>query len=133
MDEMGAKLLAFLNRFEGKPITWGVDDCTSSAALWLAENGIKVRTEPYSTREEGRAIIKRHGSLVDLWEWALAGTGVRERFGTPEIGDVAVIDTRLMGQVGVICASGGICAWRKAHGGFFWIAPRSFVKVWAIS
>jgi len=131
---MREKLLAFLEQFEGKPITWGKDDCTASAALWLRENGIKVRTQPYSTRDEGQAIIQKHGSLVDLWDWALAETGVCQRFGdVPELGDIAVIETRLMGQVGVICGSGGVCAWRKAHGGFFWIAPRSFVKVWAIS
>jgi len=129
---MREKLLAFLEQFEGRPTVWGKDDCSASAAMWLRENGIDVRLPAYSSREEAHALIEQAGGLVHLWDDALSGTDVRERYDRPELGDIAIIDTRTFGQVGVICGSGGICWWRKNEGGF-WLAPRYFVKVWAIS
>ncbi|WP_166163094.1 DUF6950 family protein [Chelativorans oligotrophicus] len=129
---MREKLLAFLEQFEGKPVTWGKDDCTASCARWARESGIDVRLRPYSSQEEGHALIRTAGGLVNIWDEALADAGVLERFGHPELGDVAIIDTRTFGQVGVICGSGGICWWRKNEGGF-WLTPRNFVKVWAIT
>ncbi|HEU4986857.1 MAG TPA: hypothetical protein VFT89_07310 [Rhizobiaceae bacterium] len=126
------RLQAFLERHEGVPVTWGKDDCSAVFAPWLAENGVLVKLPVYSSKEEAHALIRKNGGLVATWDLVLYGT-LPERFGMPQLGDIAVIDTRLLGEVGVICAAGGICAWRKETGGFFWLTPRSYKKVWAVS
>lgn len=129
---MKEKLSAFLAGFDGKAVVWGKDDCSACPHLWLGENGIHAHLPAYSSRDEAHALIEQAGGLVNVWDQCLAGTGVGERYGAPELGDIAVIDTRRLGPIGVICAAGGVCCWRK-EGGFFWIAPRSFLKVWAVS
>ena len=126
------RLEEFLRRHDGKPVQWGVDDCSACPHAWLRENGIDVRLPAYASRDEAHALIGAAGGLVNVWDDCLVGTGVRERHGAPELGDIAIIDTRLLGQVGVICGAGGICCWRK-DGGFFWLTPRSYLKVWAVS
>jgi hypothetical protein len=130
---MKENLSAFLAGFEGKPVVWGKDDCSACPHLWLRENGIHAHLPAYSSRDGAHALIEQAGGLVNVWDECLAGTGVGERCSDrPELGDIAVIDTRRLGPIGVICAAGGVCCWRK-EGGFFWIAPRSFLKVWAVS
>jgi len=129
---MRDKLLAFLEQFEGKPMVWGRDDCTASCALWLQANGYDVPIWPYASQDEAHRLIREAGGLVNIWDGSLAAAGLMERFDRPALGDVAIIDTRTFGQVGVICGSGGICWWRKNEGGF-WLTPRNFVKVWAVS
>ncbi|HWK65405.1 MAG TPA: hypothetical protein VNS34_10715 [Rhizobiaceae bacterium] len=130
---MREKLEQFLRRHDGKLVEWGVDDCSACPHAWLRENGIGARIPTYSSREEARTLIAAAGGLVELWDDCLLGTGIAERLGgAPELGDIAVIDTRRLGPVGVICGAGGLCCWRK-DGGFFWLAPRGYLKVWAVS
>lgn len=129
---MKEKLAAFLAGFEGKPVVWGVDDCSACPHAWLRENGINARLPVYASQAEAHALTGAAGGLVNMWDDCLVGTGVVERFGPAMLGDIAVIDTRRLGPIGVICAAGGVCCWRK-EGGFFWIAPRSYLKVWAVS
>jgi len=129
-----ADLTAFLERLEGAPTVWGATDCSATPWLWLRQRGIAARLPAYASREEARAIVARHGDLVATWDACLDGTGVGERFGDPQLGDIAVIDTRLHGQIGGILATGGILAIRKDDGHFAWFGPvRRFEKVWAIA
>lgn len=124
-------LLEFLSAYEGVPVTWGVDDCSAVFAKWLAIRGVRVALPSYVSREGAHAIIAECGGLVETWE-AILGGRLNERHDAPELGDIAVIDSRLHGPVGVICGAGGIAAWRKEDSGFFWLAPRRFIKVWAV-
>lgn len=124
-------LAAFLEPYAEKPVEWGADDCTACCAKWLWRNGHPFDLPPYSSKREAQAIIVRHGGLVEAWD-AFLPASIGERFETPELGDIGIIDTRLHGPVGVIIAQGGICLWRDEHRGFHWIKPRSFIKVWAV-
>lgn len=124
-------LRGFLESYDGVPVTWGKDDCSAVWQRWLASRGVTVKLPTYSSREEAHAIIARHGGLVPTWDAVLNGA-LPERHGPPEPGDIAVIDSRLHSQIGVICGAGNIAAWRKEESGFFWLAVRYFVKVWAV-
>ncbi len=127
-----ATLASFLERFEGKSVEWGVDDCSAVAHLWLRELGINPDLPHYSCRDEAHALIEAAGSLDAIWRDNLSRAGVYPRAGDPHLGDVGIIDTRRFGQVGVIFGSGGICCWRTDQG-FFWLIPRRAVEVWAAS
>lgn len=129
---MKDKLAAFLASFDGEPVVWGKTDCTACPALWLRQNGYDVRLPEYASRGEAHALIEDAGGLVPLWSRHLAGTGIGTRYGDPKLGDIAIIETRLLGDVGVIVGAGGLCCWRK-EGGFFWLAPRSYLQVWAVT
>jgi len=124
-------LAAFLKPFAEKPVEWGIDDCTAVCARWLWQNGHAFELPIYRTRREAQAIIIRHGGLVATWD-ALLPTSIGERIGSPELGDIGIIDTRRYGPIGIIVAEGGVCLWREEHGGFHWIKPRDFLKVWAL-
>lgn len=124
-----ARLSAFLEKYPHSPI-WGVDECTAGPAQWVREEGHRIALPAYGNREEAQAIIARYGSLAQTWS---ALSGLEERYGEPEMGDVAVIDTRRYGQIGGICARGRVLIIRRAEGGWTWFGPvRSFVKVWAV-
>lgn len=128
------ELRVFLEEENGKPSVWGRSDCSATPCMWLRRLGHDVRLPAYSSKDEARAIVARHGSLVAAWDHFLAGTEIGERIGDPVLGDIAVIDTRLHGQIGGILAQGGILAIRRDEGGFAWFGPaRRFEKVWAVS
>ena len=131
-DDLALRLMEFLKRFDEKHVEWGVDDCSAMCAAWARENGYDVQIPSYSSQEEAHALIKEGGGLIRLWERFCASAGVSERYGEPQLGDVGIIDTRRFGPIGVIWASGGICCWRVSKSAF-WLAPRGYLKVWAIS
>lgn len=128
-----ARLQAFLTRFEGVPVVWGESDCSAAPALWWnEETGRKVELPAYSSREEAHAIIRRRGGLDAVWDDIAAQAGACQRYGDPEVGDVAIIDTRLHGQIGGICGAGRILIIRKDNGGWHPFGPvRQFVRVYA--
>jgi hypothetical protein len=131
---MKEQLAAFLDELDGKGVVWGKTDCSATPHMWLARLGINAALPPYRSREEAHAIIERHGSLVATWDWCLRDTAVYERGDAPQLGDIAVIDTRLYRQIGGIVAAGNILIVRKDDGNFQWFGPvRRFAKVWAVS
>lgn len=134
MADLSEKLSAFLCVIAGESVEWGRNDCSSVPHRWLRENGIPAELPAYKSRDEAHAIIAQHGSLVATWDWCLRGDPLRERYDDPRLGDIAVVDTRLYGQIGGIVAQGGILVIRKDDGGFHWFGPvRRFEKVWAVS
>lgn len=128
-----ARLQAFLARFEGVPVAWGQSDCSAAPALWWSEEtGKEVELPAYSSRDEAHAIIKRMGGLDAVWDDIAAQAGAMERYGDPEVGDVAIIDTRKYGLIGGICGAGRILIIRKDNGSWHPFGPvRQFVKVYA--
>jgi hypothetical protein len=133
MDLM-AELSAFLEAEQQEMPVYGRSDCTATPCRWVQRLGHRVLLPVYASKEEARAIIAGHGSLVSAWDHFLSRADVHERQGDPQLGDVAVIDTRLHGQIGGILAQGGILAIRRDEGGFAWFGPvRRFEKVWAVS
>lgn len=118
---------------EGKAVTWGADDCTMWAANWFERvHARRLELAAYSSRDEAHALIARAGSLVALWSSALDGR-LLERYGEPEFGDVGVIETRHVGQVGGIFGDDGTFFWRSERGTAL-LRPRqsTIIKVWAI-
>jgi len=129
---MRDKLQAFLEGFSEKPVEWGRDDCSAVCALWARENGFDIHLPHYTSQDEAHAIIDAAGGLMAVWDEVTLEGDLPERDGAPELGDVGIIDTRRFGPIGVIWGSGGTCCWRT-NSGFFWLAPRSHLKVWAIT
>lgn len=129
------RLAAFLDRYSGKPVEWGVDDCSAVFVPWLAEFGVHVDLPRYDSREGAHALIARHGGLVETWDALLSGTGAGQRFGTPEVGDIGIVAMSSSTSVGVIFAAGGLALWRADKGGFKAFSPRSryIEKVWAVA
>lgn len=134
MADLSEKLSAFLRAIADEQVVWGRSDCSAVPQRWLIENSIAAELPVYHSRDEAHAIIARHGSLVATWDWCLRGDPLPERHAAPRLGDIAVVDTRLYGQIGGVIAEGGILVIRRDDGGFHWFGPvRRFEKVWAVS
>ena len=127
-------LKAFIESFHGKPVTFGVDDCAPFAAQWIeSATGRKVQLPAYDSREAGQELIRKSGGLVEVCDSCLAQSKIYERFGLPELGDVAVLRTARFGDVGGIFGAGGYFFWRHAEGTAV-LRPREryVLKVWAL-
>lgn len=130
------RLKAFIKPFFEQPVVWGESDCSSWPAKWLAtELNLPAIPHRYSDRDGALAYINERGGLLGLWDDWLAEQGISERFGEPQLGDVAIIDTRLYGHIGGICADRGVLLLRsEGRVGVSFFGPvRKFVKVWAVS
>lgn len=130
---LGADLMAFAEEILAEPVEWGVNDCSATPCRWLARRGVPLRLPDYRSKVEADTLIAAHGDLAALWEATIDGA-LSWRIGEPQIGDIAVIPTRLYGgQIGGIVATGSILLIRKHDGQFQWFGPaRSFVRVWAL-
>lgn len=131
-DDIVARLYDFLKPFDGKPVEWGVDDCSAWCAAWARACGHELRLPPYSTKEEAHALISKAGGLVQIWEGICASAGISERIGNPQPGDVGIIPTDRFGPVGVIWADNGLACWRTHNSGI-WLKPRTHIRSWAIT
>lgn len=127
---IASDLAAFLEEINGAPVIWGKTDCSATPATWLRRLGYEIEMPTYRSRAEAEAIIARHGDLVATWDHYI-GNRVGERYGDPQTGDIAVIDTRLYRQIGGIVAVGNVLVVRKDDGGMQWFPARRFAKVWA--
>lgn len=120
---------------EGKPVEWGVDDCTSWAAAWVfAAIGIEVPfLGSYSNLDEAHRLIDEAGGLDVLWTRALAQLNIYSTPYDPALGDVGIVDTASFGPVGVIFAQDGVALWR-ADTGTALLRPRrrTIIKTWAL-
>lgn len=129
------QLQSFVMAVEGKPVEWGQDDCTTWAAAWVKElTGKEVQMlSSYSTLEEAHTLIDEAGGLDVLWSMALAPLGIYEVIGQPQLGDVGIVSTARLGNVGVIFAQDGIALWRAIKGTAL-LRPRArdIIKAWHI-
>ena len=126
-----ARLAAHVEAVRLKAVEWGVDDCSAWAGAWVEkERGINLGLPAYRGEEQARAMIEKAGGLVNIWARLAMLAGIPET-DAPQYGDVGLVETRMLGPVGVIVTHQGICAWRAANGLTF-IRPRKFLKVWAV-
>lgn len=138
MTATNADRIALLQEYvaasQSTPVIWGVSDCTAFAAGWVEKaTGISIpRLATYSSKQEAHAIIERMGGLDNIWSEALGKVGVCERYSSPQVGDVAILETMRFGCVGVIVAQDQIAILRTDTGTIF-LRPRQFMKIWAIS
>lgn len=125
------RLQAFLEEVGCGPVRWGVDDCSAAPVAWLnRESGLNIRLPRYDSREAAHEIIAKHGDLAGVWDAIGITHQLSTRYGEPELGDVAVIETRRFGQIGGILGAGRVLMLRKDCGGWHAFGPvRSFVKV----
>lgn len=127
-------LKEFIEGFNGRPVTYGVDDCAPFAGLWITKaTGRKVSLPPYDSREGGQELIRSAGSLVAVCDHCLSEAGIFERFGSPALGDVGILRTAGFGDVGGVFGAGGYFFWRHAEGVAV-LRPREryILKVWAL-
>lgn len=142
MIALGERLRATVAAVKDRPVTWGVDDCTTWPAQWTVD--VTGRTLPqwpdYASEAEARALIDAAGGLVPLWDEAARALRVPVRHEAPEPGDVGVILTGRHGPVGVIFGHGGVAFWRSSsadgtRGGVHALTPRrvTLVRAWAVA
>lgn len=133
--DLEAELRAFIEEFDGKPVSYGVDDCAPFAGLWVERaTGRKLAIPRYDSREAGQVLIQKAGGLVELCDDLMAEAGFRHRYGDPEYGDVGILRTNAFGDVGGIFAHAGTFLWRHAEGvGIIVPRARYILKVWAIA
>lgn len=134
-------LLAFIEEIAAEPAQWHVNDCSAAPARWLRRRGFDIALPAYGSQEEARAVIARHGDLVATWDHFIRGClPMRDQHVEgARMGDIAVIDTRLWGQIGGIVANFNVLLISEtveegAKVNFRSFGPvRRFEKVWAVS
>lgn len=133
--ELEAAMRAFVDEFDGRPVTYGKDDCAPFAGLWIERaTGRKLALPSYGSREGGQELIRKADGLVELCDALMADAGFFQRYGEPEYGDVGILRTSAFGDVGGIFAHAGHFLWRHAEGvGLIVPRQRFILKVWAIS
>ncbi|MCF1452301.1 DUF6950 family protein [Agrobacterium vitis] len=117
------------------PCEWGKSDCTSFAAAWIETvHGRPVKRPRWKSKERAMALIKKRGSLLDLWSDVLGDFGLLRGMGgmVPEPGDVGLINTHLAGVVGGIFVKPHLFAWRSEPFGTRLMHIRSFEAFWSI-
>lgn len=99
-------LAAYTDATQGRAPVWGRDDCSTWPAQWVAEvTGRVVEWPAYETEDQAWDLIAAGGGLVPLWRDVAGAAGLRERdvaLEGPQCGDVGIILTRTLGDVGVI-------------------------------
>jgi len=128
-------LRTYIEGFDGKPVTYGLDDCAPFAGKWVEmATGRKLAIPHYDSREGGQELIRSAGSLLALCDGLMSDAGFGERYDEPQLGDVAILRTNAFGDVGGIFAHAGIFLWRHSEGvGVVCPRARYIQKVWAIA
>ena len=141
------RLRAYCSSVDGRPVTWGCDDCSTWALQWVVdETGREVDWPRYDTRDEAMAKIDEAGGLLPLWDAMAAKLGLPEFIGlhgfplvAPPLGSVGIIETSHHGQIGVIFADALVgCARMDVLEGegpgvrMIGLRPRTIVKVWTL-
>lgn len=126
------KLEDFINAYNEKDVVWGEDDCTAWAAKWVEiATSKRIELPPYQTQEQAHEIINEAGGLVELVNQYL---GFSYKYGEPELGDIAVIETARSGLVTVIMLQNFAAVWRGDTGVKAFRVRPSFIKAyWKIN
>lgn len=131
--DLVAQLNEFIERTGKQPFVWGVSDCSAAPVAWFNEAfGYSIKLPCYSDKEGAHNAIAKHGDLVGIWSAIAYDNTIPERHGDPELGDIAIIDTRLYGQIGGICGVHNVIFIRLEDGRCRPFGPvRKFLKVFA--
>lgn len=120
-----------IDRFQGKPLVYGMDDCARMTAFCLRKLGVKVsllKAGPYKTELGAARVLKKmgHDSLSDAID----------ALGLPRIapamcltGDVLALPTE-NGGVALYVSVGNGRAFGLIDGGFAVGQPSHFVTAW---
>jgi hypothetical protein len=109
--EISTAVMAFGERFKGKPVEWGVDDCSMFAAQWAADRlGRSFDFPLYESEAEAHALIAEYGELVDVWRNVASMNGLRAVDAMRQAGDIGVINTFSVGQIGCVFLKYGAVA-----------------------
>ena len=129
------RLKAAIEALTDIPIEWGVSDCSTWPAQWVADvTGREFDWPAYSSQDEAEAMIAAAGGLLPLWEAVARTAGIRRRYELlPTLGAIGIIRTHGHGDVGGVFADGGVLCWRAAWGVHL-IAPRqnAVVAIWEV-
>ncbi|WP_157014901.1 DUF6950 family protein [Mesorhizobium xinjiangense] len=131
--ERGERLRALVEHLKGKPVEYGVDDCSMLPAQWVADvTGREFDWPVYGSRDGAAAIIDAAGGLVNVWLPVVRSLGLIERFDVPEIGDIGIIDTS-HGHVGGIWLHGQTFLWRADQGvRVLGVRSHRIVRIWQV-
>jgi hypothetical protein len=116
-----------------QPFIWGQSCCTAWPREWLRlGHGIELDLPEWRSREQALDHIEQAGSLVNLWENALAKVGLYRGLGEPEPGAVGIIGTHSAGDIGGVFLEHRIIAVRMEPKGSHLIRvyPRNIRAFW---
>lgn len=114
--DRGARLKAECARVDGVPVTWGVDDCSTWPAQWVAsETGVELDWPSFDSEETAKSVIDGAGGLREAWQ-SVAHQAELIKTRDPEVGDVGIVEHPSIGQFGVIFLHGGAAVWRAGTG-----------------
>lgn len=132
-EDIAEQLKAYLDAAVESPMIWGVSDCSMWAARWVEQVcACHLDLPSWSSREEAHALIKEAGSLDALWREVLLSCPAAYETGTPQYGDIGIINTGRFGQVGGIFLDHELFAWRAEPSGVLFLRSRDIVRVWSL-
>lgn len=126
--------MEFLERYMGRPMQWGIDDCSLMLADWWNENhGVDPASHLRGTYcdEDGKSeIVEKSGGLVSLVEYIASRVGARP-ISVIEVGCFGVISFGCGREFSAIRADG---AWAiRSETGITITKRGEFVRIWSIS
>jgi hypothetical protein len=140
--ERGERLRAFCDAVAGKPVDWGIDDCSAWVLQWVVnETRQEVDWPAYSTRAEAEAKIADEGGLEAIWTRMARDLRLIECHEEAiPVGSVGLLNVETWGgPVGVIFAHGNVVCWRHEQGVRVFGVRRwasagraTIVKVWTV-
>lgn len=130
--DLSERLAGFSAAYEGKPIDWSRDNCSLWPALWVQDaTGLRLDLPQVSGMRGARRWLKGQGGLDAVWDRILGEAGIRRGYGSPELGDVGLIDTRARGTVGAIFAINS--AMVRTENGFHYLPLRAVRQFWKVA
>lgn len=130
---VSAAVMDFANQWRDVPVTWGNDDCSMWPASWIYSRGYQLDIPEYSSEGEAKAIIESYGGLASVWSQIAKSANIpatRE----PREGDVGIMRTRVLGDVGCIFVQYGMTALLRTSPGFraLPVRPQNIIAAWAV-
>lgn len=135
LPPINQSLIDFISETAGKPVEWGVDDCSTWCARWVKRwKGIDLAIPSYRSSEQAIALIAASRGLGNVWSGVADAACISERIDAPRLGDVGIMETARFGEVGIIFGANGTCFWRAVNGTRV-LTPRAryISKIWSIA
>ncbi|ORE90187.1 hypothetical protein ATO13_23166 [Stappia sp. 22II-S9-Z10] len=139
------RLRDFVASWDDVPVEYGASDCSIVPAIWAArETDKRIEWPDYASEAEAAALVEDAGGLANVWREVAEGAGfAAHRIGAevPGLGDIGIVDTRTLGQVGGIFANHGLILVRcdptpdapRGMRPLSWRPGRTAVAAWRIA